>query len=267
LYGTDYVGRFLPSWLDKLQEEFTVESGSIIAIRSQITGLAVGGLPLPEAALACLANTFSPELGKRHWAIARKDIQRSLGTDEGGKLRINLPGRGMDSGNHGPGHQIMFAAILCGAREFGDEEIALAAQNSLDTDCFMQIDDGVRRYMGSSNQSNADGFRGRISRVGDFRRSFVEGPSEETLRGPVLAEVRYPDVLVARAYSNGEDLDLTVYPGATNTRQTLTVERLQPGRTYQLAGAEMLTLTADDQGRARFDVNITGRTAVRIVPI
>ena len=266
LFGTDFVDRFLPIWLDKLDEEFTVESGSMIGIRNQLTGLAIP-ITVPESPFACLANTFAPELAKRHWALARKDVENSLSTDEDGELRVNLPGRGMDPGNHGPGHQAMYAAILSGAREFGDEEIARAAQHSLDSDCGLQIDNGVRRYMSASNQANADAFRGRITRIGDFRRSFVEGPNDATLRGPMLTDAPYPDVLVARAYSDGEDLDLTVYPGAaSSSRQTLTVDQLQPGKEYHVVGAEAPTLTSDGQGRARFDVNISGRTAIRIEP-
>ena len=39
LYGTAYLQRFLPAWLDKLDTEFIDASGSIIGLRSQLTGL------------------------------------------------------------------------------------------------------------------------------------------------------------------------------------------------------------------------------------
>lgn len=71
---------------------------------------------------------------------------------------------------------------------------------------------------------------------------------------------------MARAYSEGRDLDLTLYPGGGGLRQTLTVARLQPGKAYRLEGAETSVVTADDQGQARFDVKIEGRTAVRLDP-
>jgi hypothetical protein len=61
--------------------------------------------------------------------------------------------------------------------------------------------EGVRRYANGSNLANAAAAMGHIARTGDFRRSFAEGPPACTAEGPVLAEAVYPDVLVAKAYS------------------------------------------------------------------
>jgi hypothetical protein len=265
LFGTGYVDRFLPSWLDKLDAEFTDESGSIIGLRSQLTGLPVP-FPVGEDGYANFAHCFAPERAERLWAIARKEIEPALGKDSEGELRINLPGRGMDVGNYSYGHAPAYGSFLSGAREFGDEEIARAAQRSLDQDCDLRMEAGVRRYIGGSNLANVDAVQGRVMRVGDFRRSFVEGPSEATLGGPVLTGVAYSDVLVARAYSEGEDLGLTLYPANASRRQTLTVERLRPGRDYRLEGAETSAVTADAKGRASFDVMIAGRTQVGVEP-
>ena len=106
----------------------------------------------------------------------------------------------------------------------------------------------------------------RFAQTGDFRRSFVEGPREETLNGPYLSGIQYPDTLVARAYSNGCDLDLVLYPGNKNGLTNLLVERLTPGREYKVAGAQESVVRADSEGTVRVSTVIDGRTEVGIAP-
>ena len=177
-----------------------------------------------------------------------------------------MPGKGLDTGNYRPGHTGAYASILVAAREFGDDMLAEAAQAGLDADCAPEVRDGVRRYTAGSNDTNAYAVLGSLIRTGDFRRSFAQGPAESTRTGPVLAGASYPDVLVARAYSDGSALDLTLYPGRDDGAQPLTLARLQPGRRYRVEGAvgEMIEASAD--GTADIRVNLSGRTVVRVTP-
>jgi hypothetical protein len=117
-----------------------------------------------------------------------------------------------------------------------------------------------------SNLMNIQAAVGKLRRTGDFRRAVLEGPPEAALRGPLLASANYPDVLVARACSNGENLELVLYPGAANGVQRLGVERLRPGASYQARGASSARFTADAEGKAMLDVALAGRTALEIVP-
>jgi hypothetical protein len=105
-------------------------------------------------------------------------------------------------------------------------------------------------------------------RTGDFRKSFTARPSESVAKGPVLAEARYPDVLVAKALSHGDDLDLVLYPGTNNggASHALRIERLRPGAEYSIEGTGR-RLRADDTGTAAIDVPIEGRTALRVTPV
>ena len=105
-------------------------------------------------------------------------------------------------------------------------------------------------------------------RCGDFRRSFTTPPPEATLRGPQLAEADYPDVLVAKAWSDGTGLDLVLYPGRGAGTQRVGIERLRPGAEYRLheSGRERL-VRADGTGRARLDLALDGRTEVRLRPV
>ena len=266
LFGTQYVARYLPSWLEKLDTEFTDASGSIIGLRSQLTGFEFP-FPTGEAGYAPFANCFAPERARRLWAIARKEIAPAIMPGADGAPRIMLPGRGLDAGNYTLNHTAAFGSIMSSAREFGEHEIAAAAQRSLDQDCALSLAGGVRRYLAGSNLANIAAAIGRLARTGDFRRSFVEGPSEATLAGPRLTGVRYPDVLVARAYSDGSNLELVLHPGAQSPEQALAVERLQPARRYAVRGAREREIVADAAGRANCTVTLNGRTEVTIAPV
>ena len=266
LFDTSYSKDLLPHWLEKLDAEFTDESGSLIGLRSQLTGFEVP-FPVGEAGYANFANCFSTDRARRLWAIGRKEIEPLIVTEPDGKRRLAFPGRGLDAGNYSTGHTAAYSSILLAAREFGDDEIADAALAGLAHDCGECVEGGVRRYIKGSNLANANTVLGRIMRTGDFRRSFVEGPSEVTLRGPVLTEASYPDVLVARAFSQGENLELVLYPGgASSGRRRLKLGQLKAGRAYRISGAEPTRIEADANGAAELDILLAGRTEVSIAP-
>lgn len=265
LFGTDYRDRILPVWLDKLDTEFTDRSGSIIGLRSQLTGIEFP-FPVGEAGYANYANCFAPDRARRLWAIARKEIEPAITAGPDGQPRVSLPGKGLDAGNYSRGFVAAYGGIMAAAREFGDEDVALAAQRSLDQDCSPLRDGGSLGYLGGSNLANVNVAMARLMRTGDFRRSFVEGPPEPTLSGPYLTDVRYPDVLVARAWSDGTNLDLVLHPGRTPARHRIAIRNLQPQRRYQVQGALEPAVVANADGSAWLSVDVAGRTAVTLEP-
>jgi hypothetical protein len=107
---------------------------------------------------------------------------------------------------------------------------------------------------------------GHLIRRDDWRNAVLRGPPEGVFRGPVLDRASYPDVLVARAWSDGEDLSLVLYAGGPSAEQVLGIDRLAPGRTYRLepTGA---TFVADRSGRADVPVSLHDRTELRLVPV
>jgi hypothetical protein len=117
-----------------------------------------------------------------------------------------------------------------------------------------------------SNLSNIQAVSGKLRRAGDFQRAVTEGPAESALRGPVLGEAKYPDVLVARAFSDGDNLELVLHPGAAPGVQRLGIERLKPNASYRVLGANEQRLVADANGAAWLDVALQGRTALELVP-
>lgn len=264
LFGTDDVGRIRDRWLSHLDTEFTDESGSIVGLRSSLTGLR---FPFPggELGFAPFMHAFAPERAWRTWAVARNELQYVTTRDEAG-ARLRLPGRGFDFGNYRRGWGGAYASMLAVAQEFGDTELAQAAQRSLDADAGRTVEGGVLRYGGMSNLSNANAVVGRIRRRGDFRAAVVEGPPQSVREGPLLAGARYPDVLVAKAFSSGEDLELVLFNGAAAGLQTIEIERLRPDAEYATRGAQIRRFRADAQGRAALDVFVDGRTMLHIVP-
>ncbi len=264
LFGTSYVADNLERWLKNLDSEFTDCSGSLIGLRSSLTGLKFP-FPAGEAGFAEFENCFAPERARRMWTIARHDLQYVMKPEANG-ARLAIPGRGFDFGNYKGGFTGAYAMIANSAREFGDYEIAGAAARALDEDCSRADDGGILRYSRGSNLSNAMAVRAQFHRRDDFRNAIAEGPPASVLRGPILADARYPDVLVARAFSHGDDLDLVLYPGAHPGPQTIRIERLRPGAGYAVSGSQEIALTADGSGAASLTIDLAGRTPLHIAP-
>lgn len=78
--------------------------------------------------------------------------------------------------------------------------------------------------------------------------------------------ITYPDVLVARAFSDGNDLQLVLHPGAGGKRIRLGVDQLVPGPNYRALGAVEETVIADPFGCASLVVDLSGRHELRLLP-
>ena len=272
VFGTHYVRDLLPGWLEKLETEFVDGKGSIVGLRSYWTGLE---MPFynGEAGFAFFANVFSTPLARRLWAIGRKELAFCMAKNSAGEPRITIPREALsfmdtiDPGNYRPGSMFAYAAVAICGREFGDDDLAEAALRSMDEDCGRRVENGVLSYDRASNLANTWAVEGRLMGNGDFRASFVAGPSQAALQGPLLDAASYPDVLVAKAVSDGQDLALVLYPGRDAGRQTLGLARLVPGAAYRVAGrATPQRFNADSDGRATLEVEIDGRTELRVLP-
>ena len=265
VFGTKYVPSVLDRWLKSLDTEFTDYSGSVIGLRSSLTGIRFP-FPAGDAGFAGFENCFAPDRAQRMWATARQDLKPLIKLDAAGAERLWLPGRGFDFGNYKSGYAGAYAMLMDTAREFGDYQIADAALRALDQDCGRADDGGVLRYSKGSNLSNAMAMRARIHRRDDFRKTIAEGPPEGSLRGPILADAKYPDVLVARAFSNGDDLNLVLYSGAKPGTQKIRIERLRPDAKYAVRNGSEYTFAADRNGAASLSVELEGRTPIHILP-
>jgi len=271
VFGTDYARSVLPQWLHMLETEFTDRKGSLVGLRSYWTGLEIPFYS-GEAGFAFFANVFSPAHARRLWAIGRKELGFCIAPDAQGNPRLSIPPEALsfldtiDPGNYRRGALFAYAAVAMCAREFGDDDLAEASLRSMDQDCGREERDGVTSYREASALANVWAVEAKLMRTGDFRNSFVKAPPDSARTGPQLASARYPEVLVAKATSSGRDLDLVLQPGRGAGRQTLGFARLEPGLAYQVEGRPDLAFRADDAGQATIEVELAGRTALRIAP-
>lgn len=168
VFGLHDAPRVLPRWMEHLEREFVDAKGSIVGLRSYVTGHALG-IFNGEAGFAFFANVFSPTLARRLWAVGRRELGSCMAPDAGGT--------------------------------------------------------------------------------------------------PRLAQARYPEVPVAKAVSDGDDLELVLFPGRGAGRRALAFDRLRPGRHYRVEGGTGASLVADESGCASCDVELAGRTALRLLPV
>ncbi len=110
---------------------------------------------------------------------------------------------------------------------------------------------------------------GRFGRPDGWYDLFARGNDSAWDEGPRLADVAYPDVLVARAVSDGQALDLVLRPGAAGSRQPLHLERLRPHGRYRLeaTGHDTETIEAAEEGTSTVHVDLHDRTEVRLTPL
>ena len=261
VFSTNHFASNIEPFAKKLNDEFTMADGSVYALRSSLTGYAVP-FPFGDDGRSLFTNPVDDVSARTAWAMARHDL---IETKEG-KTTIRLKGKGLDMGNYKKGHAATLQNIMSAAREFGDTEVAEVAERMLNEMCSPSYVDGVKQYT-CSNSANTTIVRGRILRRNDWRKTVVEGPPESVFNGPLLTDAAYPEVLVAKAFSGGIDLQLVLYPGKGPGLQSITVERLVAGTKYvvrQQAGES--TIVADGTGSIMLNVQLDGRTALTLVP-
>jgi hypothetical protein len=172
----------------------------------------------------------------------------------------------LDVGNYRPSLVFMLATIMLAAREMGDGDIYEAARTRIDTDYNPTSRAGATHL-------DASPFTAMLTVMARFGRRHAwhdlanrDRPAAWTT-GPRLAQAPYPDVLVARAVTDGDDLDLELVPGADPGRFSLVVDRLVPRSTYRITGAGSVgSVTADDSGTGVLTVDLDTRQRVHLTP-
>jgi Linalool dehydratase/isomerase len=266
LYGTRYVDDVIDNFRHSMDVEFVTPDGRITAIRSSRLGLTIPMLTstMADAGMAVFLAPSLPAVARRTWAIVREEF---VSTAEDGSLELVLRGWDkLDVGNYRRSAVSPHAILTSAAQEHGDTAVVRALMASTDEKFQPVVNDGVRRYEKASTQANAMLALGRFNRERGFADLVTRGPSPATRTGPVLAEAPYPDVLVARATTDGTALELVLRPGADGGRQRLAVERLVPRSPYAVTGAVESEVVADDDGRALVTVDLDGRREVQLAP-
>jgi hypothetical protein len=263
LFGTDYAAKMMPTLKASHMSEMMGLDGSPHAGRVEPLGIRIPvyACNFVSASWGWMASAFFPDLSKRMWAVLREE---TVQFDLQGDVRLaTLAYDRVDTGNYKKSEIGVYANMLILAREQGDEAVAEAIVRKLDRD-FGRVDtDGVTSFANVSTTNNALVAMGRLVRRGDVRAMTLDGPPPSALVGPVLTGAAYPDVLVCKAFSNGEDLQLVLRAGDRPCEQPMVVERLQPGARYVVA-PQGIEIVADAAGIARFRLFVDTRTVAHI---
>lgn len=247
------------------ESEFLRPDGRIVGVRSSHLGLSWNFWASPSVQLATTywMHPGLPDLAHRTWWLIRDGWLRV----EDGRVRTprSVVSR-LDPGNYRIGSDTFTLAVTTmAAREIGDEETARAAEATL-AERPVERQDGAERVAGASGLANSYLNLGRFGRRSGLRDLVAFGPPREWHDGPVLDTAAYPDVLVARAVSDGAALDLVLTPGAGQVRTRVGLAQLRPGTSYDVRGARQETVLADAAGRAWLEVDLGGRTELRVSP-
>jgi linalool dehydratase/isomerase-like protein len=266
LYGTDYAQRILPGFRRGFESEFLSTEGRTVGLRSKWTGLTVPAMTsiLSDASVIWQIHPVFPDLARRQWEILRREM---LTVRSDGSLDLKFRGwDGIDTGNYKRSNVGALLWLRAAAVELGDLEIADAITPIMDAQGEPVIERGVRRYAAASAQANLGLLLASTGRPHAHYDRINRGIPTSWATGPILSDAAYPDVLVARAVTDGTALDLVLRPGTTKARQRLQITRLRPNATYTVSGAVDRTLTADPAGSAFIDVDLTGRVEIAVTP-
>src|SRR5581483_8907749 len=281
LHGTRYLAELRDALHTAYETEFLRPDGRIIGVRATHLGLSWNfwsGAAV-QLSTAYWLHPAMPDIAQRTWWLLREN---SLKLTDG---RLALPravSDRLDPGDYSLGRDNFgLGSTVMAAREVGDEAYALAAQRTPDEREEIEEAHGARRYAQSSPLTNLYSVLGRFGRHNGLRDLVAHDTPIAWAEGPRLAEAAYPDVLVAKAVTDGTALDLVLLPGDGPVRTALSVDRLRPATTYRVdgtagsavtagstvtAGFSDNTVTADERGRAVIEVDLGDRLEIRIRP-
>ncbi len=212
---------------------------------------------------ARLFNALDPGLAKRTYVLAKKEY--ILPGNREIKASFGEWDNMLDIGNfkRSPGCNIgIMAAAAC---EMGDRQTVKDLLEVADKHMKRYDDKDMLAYKVTSVSGNANIACARFAEKDDWYDMMHKGPGTGALTGPILSECKYPNVLVARAMSDGNDLDMVLYNGGSPGVETIGIERLQPGKEYRVMGISE-QFTADATGKVKLNIALDGRTKVHIVP-
>ncbi|KAH7085825.1 hypothetical protein BKA63DRAFT_560455 [Paraphoma chrysanthemicola] len=265
--GNRYGDKIKPRFEAALASEFSDADGTLLPIRSELTGFTIPGLAgaISDFGPSLYLKTYLPHIAHRHWALMRRE---NLKWTDDGRLELkNLVGAdSLDPGNYKAGRGYVRGAMAAVATEYGDIKTRDELLRQLDEEHFpvQQTRTGAFTNKGLSVLGKLTALRSRLGARGDWARLLTEGPPEQCFRAPILDDVPFPEVLVGKAFSHdGESVELVLYNGKQPGSFNLGFKNMKPGRKYRLGSQSAV---ADSKGEASFSLKIDGRTAVTLEP-
>ncbi len=264
LHGTHYWNDIEARYRQRLQQEFIDVDGHLVLLRSTRTGFTIPGLQSSseDAIPAFWMYPLFPDISIQLWEIARSELFRQ----SGGELELLPLKPWIDAGNYRFNTGYALGALGMAARELGDDEAVRAVCAAMD-EFETSRDGGVLSYPGCSTWSHTFMLNMRVGRTNGLSDLVNDGPPSAWRDGPYIDDAKYPDVLPAKAVSDGQALEAVLYPGAAAGRFDVGLAGLRPGCAYRSDGSIETEINADDGGRARISVDLDGRRDVRIAPV
>ncbi|KAF5975919.1 hypothetical protein FCOIX_7456 [Fusarium coicis] len=267
--GTKSTELLLPIFEESLNTNFTEISGSVLTIRSELTGFTIPGLCSAAGDLAAIMMGCGPlrNFSRHLWAIIRNEtVQFDTKTKEVSPTGL-VGADKIDAGNYRSNDYAMYTQLAIAAGVYGDEEMKQACVKKFEKEWGVKTAPTGSQHLNLENASclmNQAALTAAIIRPEAYHRMIQKGPSESALKGPILSEVPYPGVLIAKARSHtSEDLELVLCPSADAGVFELGISRLAPGQTYSYLGK---TVKADKDGVIRISVLVESRTHIHISP-
>jgi hypothetical protein len=251
-HGTRYIAEVGDVFDRTMREEMTLADGRIRVCTSSLYGFTVPSLSglFGETWGIRFLTPHAPEQAERLWQILKQDF---IHRNASGGLDFKLLPLGWDTRK--PADFSKWPELnplimtLWAALEMGDDEIIDATRKTMDE----RYGEGIAASMTWSGRNTV---RNMVNR----------GLPDAWAKGPILAQAEYPQVIVARAVSDGAALSLVLHPGAENGIAPLGLGRLVPGRSYrcQQTGTQF---KAGADGRYNLSAVLDGRTEVDVVPV
>ena len=263
LHGTHYWNDVAAQYRRRLEQEFIDVDGHLVPLRSTRTGLTIPGLQSSseDAIAAFWMHPLFPDIATRWWEIARSELFRVTG--DGLELLPLKPW--LDAGNYRFNTAYALGALGMAARELGDEDAVRAIRGTID-ELATARHGGVLSYPGCSTWSHTFMLNMRIGRANGLSDLVNEERPAPWRDGPTIEEAAYPEVLPARAVSDGAALAAVLYPGTAGGRREIVLGGLRPGTGYRCEGCVEEHATADAEGRLRVAIELDGRRELRISP-
>ncbi|TDH48007.1 hypothetical protein E2F47_25525 [Mycobacterium eburneum] len=279
-HGTDLAGDILDGFRRGINEEFTAPDGRCQVIRSKFLGWNVPVASMAnEAMTSAFIRPIYPGAAARWWEMIRREF---VSVDAEGTLHRDITRfDSVDTGSYRPSELPGLAYLMMAAREMGDDQIYQAARRSFDEQFIPRERGSILAEAGAVSSFTGPALvydaspqvlgmgiaMGMFGRPDGFYDLIAKGRPAEWRHGPQLSHVPYPDVLVARAETDGTRLDAVLHPGDRPGAFDVDLAQLVPGRRYAVTGATRPSFVADAAGTARLTLPVSGRTEFAVSPV
>jgi len=173
VFGTNHVERILPKFKASLLANFATNSGSLIPMRSAMTGFTIPGIfgSLFDLSSASMCRGYLDDIAQQMWAIFKTEvIHHNEDTEEFSLIGL-LPSDKMDAGNYQSSDTAIYPYIACAAAEYGDEKLRLAALKAIEKKIGIEvISTGATRLKSGSFLLNMARLRSELLRYEDWKR-------------------------------------------------------------------------------------------------